>query len=91
MAHTLARLRFADAVTDAVARLATGLDGLTPGRAGFAPAGNHFQISYFVSSVILSDQHCLVASTVPRKYLTTPREPHRAEGKARRVEFGGFK
>jgi|GEM_PF-5307317 len=45
MAHTLACLRFADAVTDTVARLATGLDGLTPGRAGFAPAGRRIEIS----------------------------------------------
>jgi hypothetical protein len=34
-AHTLACLRFADPVTETVARLATGLGGLTPGRAGF--------------------------------------------------------
>ena len=46
MAHTLARLRFADPVTETVARLATGLDGLTPGRAGFAPAGRRVEISW---------------------------------------------
>ncbi len=44
-AHTLAYLRFADLVTGTVARLATGSGGLTPGRAGFAPAGRHFEIS----------------------------------------------
>ncbi len=33
-AHTLVCLRFAGSVTEAVARLTTGLDGLTPGRAG---------------------------------------------------------
>ncbi len=38
-AHALACLRFAGHVTVTVARLATGSDGLTPGRAGFAPAG----------------------------------------------------
>jgi hypothetical protein len=38
-AHTLAYLRFANLVTGTVARLATGSGGLTPGRAGFAPAG----------------------------------------------------
>jgi hypothetical protein len=38
-AHTLARLRIAGPVAGAVARLATGLGGLTRGRAGFAPAG----------------------------------------------------
>jgi len=45
MAHTLACLRFADLVTETVARLATGLDGLTLGRAGFAPAGRRTEIS----------------------------------------------
>ena len=39
MAHMLACLRFAEAISDAVARLATGSGGLTLGRAGFAPAG----------------------------------------------------
>jgi hypothetical protein len=38
-AHTLACLRFADLVTKIVARLTTDSGGLTPGRAGFAPAG----------------------------------------------------
>jgi len=38
-AHTLACLRFAGPVAETVARLATGSGGLTPGRAGFAPAG----------------------------------------------------
>ncbi len=37
-AHTLARLRFAGRVIASVARLTTGSGGLTPGRAGFAPA-----------------------------------------------------
>ena len=38
-AHTLAYLRIAGPVTGPGARLATGPGGLTPGRAGFAPAG----------------------------------------------------
>jgi len=38
-AHTFVCLRFADLVTETVARLTTGSGGLTPGRAGFAPAG----------------------------------------------------
>jgi hypothetical protein len=38
-AHMLVCLRIADLVTDAVARLTTDSGGLTPGRAGFAPAG----------------------------------------------------
>jgi hypothetical protein len=38
-AHTFVHLRFADPVTETVARLTTGSGGLTPGRAGFAPAG----------------------------------------------------
>ena len=41
MAHTFACRRFAEAISDAVARLATGSGGLTLGRAGFAPAGRH--------------------------------------------------
>ena len=45
-AHTLACLRFAGPVTETVARLTTGLDGLTPGRAGFAPAGRQIEISW---------------------------------------------
>ncbi len=40
-AHTLAYLRIAAPVTGHAARLATGLGGLTPDRAGFAPAGRH--------------------------------------------------
>ena len=39
MAHTLACLRFAGPLSETVARLATGLGGLTLSRAGFAPAG----------------------------------------------------
>ena len=38
-AHALACLRFAGLVAETVARLATDPGGLTPGRAGFAPAG----------------------------------------------------
>ncbi len=45
-AHTLARLRFAGPVAETVARLATGSGGLTPGRAGFAPAGRRIEISW---------------------------------------------
>ncbi len=44
-AHALACLRFADLVTEIVARLTTGSGGLTPGRAGFAPAGRQIEIS----------------------------------------------
>jgi len=49
-AHTLARLRFAGAVTATVARLATGLGGLTPGRAGFAPAGRQTEFHRVIAS-----------------------------------------
>jgi hypothetical protein len=45
MAHTLACLRFADPVAETVARLATGSGGLTPSRAGFAPAGQQIEVS----------------------------------------------
>ena len=41
MAHTLACLRFAGPISETVARLATGLGGLTLRRTGFAPAGRH--------------------------------------------------
>jgi len=50
-AHTLAYLRIAAPVTGNVARLATGLGGLTPDRTGFAPAGRrtgfHEVIAFF--------------------------------------------
>ncbi len=39
MAHSLAHLRIDERVTAVAARLATGMGGLTPRRAGFAPAG----------------------------------------------------
>ena len=40
-AHTLACLRIDAPVAGGAARLATGPGGLTPDRAGFAPAGRH--------------------------------------------------
>ncbi len=45
-AHTLACLRFAGPVAETVARLTTGSGGLTPGRAGFAPAGRRIEVSW---------------------------------------------
>jgi len=61
-ARTLAYLRFAGLVTEAGARLATGSGGLTPRRAGFAPAGQktkfHGAIAY---PPIPIDQQSLVA------------------------------
>ncbi len=53
-AHSLACLRFADLVTETVARLATGSGGLTPGRAGFAPAGQHTK---FHEGIATSNPH----------------------------------
>jgi hypothetical protein len=44
MAHTLACLRFAGPISEAVARLATDLGGLTLSRAGFAPAGRQTKL-----------------------------------------------
>jgi len=41
MARTFAYLRIADAISDTVARLATGSGGLTLGRVGFVLAGRH--------------------------------------------------
>jgi hypothetical protein len=50
----LACLRFAGLVAETVARLTTGSGGLTPGRAGFAPAGrqnrNFMESSHFLQS-----------------------------------------
>jgi len=45
-AHRLACLRINDTVTAAAARLATDPGGLAPGRAGFAPAGRRFEVSW---------------------------------------------
>jgi len=50
-AHALARLRFAGFVADSVARLATGSGGLTPGRAGFAPAGQLTEFHDVIASI----------------------------------------
>ena len=61
-AHTLACLRFADPVAETVARLTTGSGGLTPGRAGFAPAGRRIEVSWsHRSPPIPIDQQGLVA------------------------------
>ena len=65
-AHTLACLRFADLVTETVARLTTGSGGLTPGRTGFAPAGRRIEIPWsHRCPPIPIDQQGLVASEVP--------------------------
>src|SRR5207253_9126012 len=50
MAHTFVYLRFADPVTEAVARLTTGSGGLTLGRAGFAPAGRQTKFHGVIAS-----------------------------------------
>ena len=50
-AHTLAYLRFADPVAETVARLTTGPGGLTPGRAGFAPAGRQTKFHGEIASL----------------------------------------
>jgi hypothetical protein len=61
-AHTLACLRFADLVTETVARLTTGSGGLTPGRTGFAPAGQQTKFQGDIAyPPIPIDQQCLVA------------------------------
>jgi hypothetical protein len=61
-AHTLVCLRFADLVAETVARLTTGSDGLTPGRAGFAPAGRHTKFQGDIAfPPIPIDQQSLVA------------------------------
>jgi len=60
-AHTLACLRFAGRVTGTGARLTTGSGGLTPGRAGFAPAGRQTKFHGVIASPFPFDQQCLVA------------------------------
>jgi hypothetical protein len=61
-ARTLAYLRFASLVTEAVARLATGSGGLTPRRAGFAPAGQKTKFHGVIAHPpIPIDQQSLVA------------------------------
>ncbi len=61
-AHTLACLRFAGPVAETVARLATGSGGLTPGRAGFAPAGQQTKFHGVIAiPPIPIDQQSLVA------------------------------
>ena len=69
-AHTLAYLRIAAPVTEYAARLATDLGGLTPDRAGFAPAGRQTRFHDFIASSILPDQpawsHLKLLSAPPR-------------------------
>jgi hypothetical protein len=61
-AHTLAYLRFVDLVAETAARLATGSGGLTPRRAGFAPAGRQIEFHGVIASPpIPIDQQSLVA------------------------------
>jgi hypothetical protein len=61
-AHTLVCLRFADLVTETVARLTTGSSGLTPRRAGFAPAGRQTKFHGVIAPPpIPIDQQSLVA------------------------------
>ncbi len=61
-AHTLAYLRFAGPVTGTVARFATGSGGLTPDRAGFAPARRQIEFHGVIAvPPIPIDQQSLVA------------------------------
>jgi hypothetical protein len=63
-------LRFAGPVTGTVARLTTGSGGLTPGRAGFAPAGQQTKFQGDITfPPIPIDQQCLVASEIPIRYV----------------------
>jgi hypothetical protein len=61
MARTFACLRIAEAISDPVARLATGSGGLTLSRTGFAPAGRLTKFHEGLVSSLPFDQHCLVA------------------------------
>ncbi len=58
-AHSLAYLRIAERVAAPDARLATGMGGLAPHRAGFAPAGRQTKFHDFIASSIPFDQPCL--------------------------------
>ena len=72
-ARTLACLRFADPVTETVARLTTGSGGLTLGRAEFAPAGQRTKLYGVIAiSPIPIDQQRLVTSefTIRLRYVT---------------------
>ncbi len=72
-AHTLACLRFADLVAETVARLATGSGGLTPDRAGFAPAGRRTKFQGDIAlPPIPIDQQSLVALFALFSTLLTP-------------------
>ncbi len=55
-AHSLAHLRIDERVAASAARLATGMGGLAPHRAGFAPAGRQTKFHDFIASSILFDQ-----------------------------------
>jgi hypothetical protein len=73
-AHMLACLRFAGLVTETVARLTTGSGGLTPGRAGSAPAGRQTKFHGVITfPPIPIDQQSLVALNVlsPQPPLST--------------------
>src|SRR4030095_14465197 len=61
MARPFACLRIAEAISDPVARLATGSGGLPLGRTGFAPAGRQTKFREGIVSSLPFDQHCLVA------------------------------
>ena len=90
-AHTLARLRFADPVTETVARLTTGSGGLTLGRAGFAPAGRRIEISWsHRSPPIPIDQQGLVALNFlsARRYHVSRARPDLRRAASARVERG---
>ena len=50
MARTFACLRIAEAISDPIARLATGSGGLTLGRAGCAPARRHTKFHGVIAS-----------------------------------------
>lgn len=88
-AHTLACLRFVDLVAETGARLTTGSGGLTPGRAGFTPAGRQTKFHEVIAPPFPFDQQGLVALSYlsPRVFSLFPifRAPHDISRKVRRV------
>jgi hypothetical protein len=73
-AHTFAYLRIAERVTTPVARLATDPGGLTPGRAGFAPAGRQTKFHEVIAYSVPLRPACpgRTILTIPRLTLVDP-------------------
>jgi hypothetical protein len=89
-AHTLVYLRIAAPVTGHAARLTTGLGGLTPDRAGFAPAGRRTGFHEVIAFFNPPRPACLVASgpliLSPSQFRSSPSRLNR---RPRSASFSG--